>query len=69
MSCSNPEKIERRRGPALRLEDRSQQERPEAHADAGSVGQRADPQGCWIRVGRAEIEPEIEQGHADMLPG
>ena len=60
--------IERRRGPALCLEDRPEQERPEAHAHVGARGQGPNPHRRRIGVGRGEIEPEIERGrHGVML--
>jgi hypothetical protein len=63
--------IERRSGPALRLENRSEQERTELHPDLGFFRQRSDPHGGEIGVGRGKIEPEIENGngHAGMLAG
>ena len=54
--------IERRGGPALRLEDRPQQERAKAHPHAGVCGQRPDPHRRRVGIGRGEIEPEIEPG-------
>src|SRR3954452_15671739 len=60
--------IERRRGPALCLEDRPEQERPKAHAHVGARGHGPDPRRRRIGVGRGEIEPEIERGrHGVML--
>ncbi len=61
--------IERRRGPALVLEDRSEQEGAKAHLDTGLLGQRANAHGRRVGVGRGEIEPEIEHriDHGVML--
>src|SRR5262245_20007088 len=62
--------IERRSGPALRLENRSEQERAELHPDLGFLRQRSDPHGGEIGIGRGKIEPEMEygKGHAGMQP-
>src|SRR5581483_7194882 len=54
--------IERRTIPALLLEDRTEQEWPEADGDAGLPRQRPDAQRRRIRIGRGEIEPELERG-------
>ncbi len=60
--------IERRGGPALRLEDRPQQERPVTHAHARCLRQRSDAHRAHVGIGRAEVEPEIERcGHALSL--
>jgi hypothetical protein len=59
------EKVEGGGGPALRLEDRPQQERPELDLDADRARQRAHAHRRRIVIGRGEVEPEIEgrRGH------
>src|SRR5258708_27363565 len=44
--------VERRSAPALRLENRSEQERAEAHPDLGFLRQRSDPHGGEIGIVR-----------------
>ena len=62
--------IERRGGPALRLEDRPEQERAKAHPHVGVCGQRPDPHRRRVGIGRGEIEPEIEPGrHRAIFSG
>src|SRR5262249_55680183 len=54
--------VERRIVPALRPQERSEQERPPAHRHARGLGERADPHGGRIRIGRGELEEEVENG-------
>ena len=54
--------IERRGVPALRLEDRAEQERPEAHVTPALAASGRMRRAAEIGIGRGEIEPEVEDG-------
>ena len=54
--------IERRGVPALRLEDRPEQERPPAHRDARALRERRDAHRREVRIGRGEFVEEVDSG-------
>mgnify|MGYP003693724779 CR=1 FL=1 len=55
-------KIEGRRGPALGVEDRPEQERLPGDLHAGGRGQRLDAHGREVGIGGGEVVPELEPG-------
>src|SRR5205823_12643744 len=62
--CGLP--IERRiHGPALRLEDRAEQEWPPAHTYPGLCGERRNAHGRRIGIRRRKLEPEVENRRHD----
>ena len=55
--------VERRiRRPSLCLENGAERERPPTHAHASLTSEGRDPHRGRIAIGRAELEPEIENG-------
>src|ERR1700730_8425985 len=63
MAALGRKKIERRRVPTLRFEDRPEQKGPKTDLDAGLAGQRVNAHGGRIRIGRGEFEPEVQGRH------
>jgi hypothetical protein len=66
--------VERRARPALRGEDRPEQEGPPAHLDPRRLRPPLDAHGREIRIGRRELVPEFEDrppghGNSEMANG
>ena len=55
--------VERRIAPALRGEDRPEQERAPGEAHAPRLGERADPERRRIGIGARELVPELRARH------